>query len=184
MQALAVAARLCGPELERYGRCVAASPGSWHRDCHQLSLRVTECTSSHPLVRRIRRDCSDSFGAFERCLRERPRGAAECGPHVGRFLLCAQGVAQGDTPTDTPGDTPRDTPGDAQGETPRDTTGDTPRDTPRNAQSATPMDTPRNTQSATPRNTPTVTPRNARSAAPMDTPIATPIATPTGNPWN
>ncbi|NXT08929.1 CHCH5 protein, partial [Prunella fulvescens] len=84
-EALAVTARLCGPELERYGRCVAASPGSWHRDCHQLSLSVTECASSHPLVRRIRRDCSDSFGAFERCLRERPRSAAECGPHVSQF---------------------------------------------------------------------------------------------------
>ncbi|XP_074386287.1 coiled-coil-helix-coiled-coil-helix domain-containing protein 5 isoform X1 [Zonotrichia albicollis] len=80
MEALAVTAQLCGPELERYGRCVAASPGSWHRDCHQLSLSVTECASNHPLVRRIRRDCSDSFGAFERCLRERPRRAAECGP--------------------------------------------------------------------------------------------------------
>uniref|UniRef100_A0A8C9U8V7 Coiled-coil-helix-coiled-coil-helix domain containing 5 n=1 Tax=Serinus canaria TaxID=9135 RepID=A0A8C9U8V7_SERCA len=90
MRALAVTAQLCGPELERYGRCVAASPGSWHRDCHQLSLSVTECASNHPLVRRIRRDCSDSFGAFERCLRERPRSAAECGPHVSQFLLCAQ----------------------------------------------------------------------------------------------
>ncbi|NXM12520.1 CHCH5 protein, partial [Ploceus nigricollis] len=104
-EALAVTARLCGPELERYGRCVAASPGSWHRDCHQLSLSVTECASNHPLVRRIRRDCSDSFGAFERCLRERPRSAAECGPHVNRFLLCAQSVTHGDTHGDTHGGT-------------------------------------------------------------------------------
>ncbi|XP_037982387.1 coiled-coil-helix-coiled-coil-helix domain-containing protein 5 [Motacilla alba alba] len=108
-EALAVTAQLCGPELERYGRCVAASPGSWHRDCHQLSLSVTECASSHPLVRRIRRDCSDSFGAFERCLRERPRSAAECGPHVSQFLLCAQNVTQSATPSATPGDSPRGT---------------------------------------------------------------------------
>nr|XP_041567696.1 coiled-coil-helix-coiled-coil-helix domain-containing protein 5 isoform X6 [Taeniopygia guttata] len=97
MEALAVTARLCGPQLERYGRCVAASPGSWHQDCHQLSLSVTECASAHPLVRRIRRDCSDSFGAFERCLRERPRSATECGPQVREFLTCAQSVT-GDTP--------------------------------------------------------------------------------------
>ncbi|NXQ51802.1 CHCH5 protein, partial [Anthoscopus minutus] len=47
-----------------------------------------------PLVRRIRRDCSDSFGAFERCLRERPRDAAECSPHLNQFLLCAQDVTK------------------------------------------------------------------------------------------
>ncbi|XP_077643872.1 coiled-coil-helix-coiled-coil-helix domain-containing protein 5 isoform X2 [Lonchura striata] len=93
MEALAVTARLCGPQLERYGRCVAASPGSWHQDCHQLSLSVTECASGHPLVRRIRRDCSESFGAFERCLRERPRSAAECGAPAREFLRCAQSVA-------------------------------------------------------------------------------------------
>ncbi|NWX57046.1 CHCH5 protein, partial [Promerops cafer] len=110
-EALAVTARLCGPELERYGRCVAASPGSWHRDCHQLSLSVTECASSHPLVRRIRRDCSESFGAFERCLRERPRDAAQCGPHVTEFLLCAQSVTHGVTQSAPPGDTPAASPG-------------------------------------------------------------------------
>ncbi|NXH81581.1 CHCH5 protein, partial [Edolisoma coerulescens] len=91
-EALAVTARLCGPELERYGRCVAASPGSWHRECHRLRDSVTRCASNHPLVRRIRRDCSDSLGAFERCLREHPGNAAECGPRVSAFLLCAESV--------------------------------------------------------------------------------------------
>ncbi|NWT76554.1 CHCH5 protein, partial [Prunella himalayana] len=109
-EALAVTAQLCGPELERYGRCVAASPGSWHRDCHQLSLSVTECASNHPLVRRFFFFCSDSFGAFERCLRERFFFFAECGPHVSQFLLCAQifffYVTQSATPSATPGDTP------------------------------------------------------------------------------
>ncbi|XP_039568325.1 coiled-coil-helix-coiled-coil-helix domain-containing protein 5 [Passer montanus] len=108
MEALAVTAQLCGPELERYGRCVAASPGSWHRDCHQLSLSVTECASGHPLVRRIRRDCSESFGAFERCLRERPRGTAQCGPQASQFLLCAQNVTQNVTQSATPSASPGD----------------------------------------------------------------------------
>ncbi|NXO46743.1 CHCH5 protein, partial [Locustella ochotensis] len=68
-----------------------------HWDCHQLSLSVTQCASNHPLVRRIRRDCSDSFGAFERCLRERPRSSAQCGPQASQFLLCAQNVTQSST---------------------------------------------------------------------------------------
>ncbi|XP_066064914.1 coiled-coil-helix-coiled-coil-helix domain-containing protein 5-like isoform X3 [Chamaea fasciata] len=110
MEALAVTARLCGPQLERYGRCVAESPGTWHQDCHQLSLSVTSCAQNHPLLRRIRRDCSDSFGAFERCLRERPRAAAECGPHVAQFLLCAQNVTQTSPMGATPGDAPPETP--------------------------------------------------------------------------
>ncbi|NXV03069.1 CHCH5 protein, partial [Cettia cetti] len=109
-EALAVTARLCGPELERYGRCVAESPGSWHQDCHQLSLSVTNCASNHPLVRRIRRDCSEAFGVFERCLRERPPSAAQCGPALSHFLLCAQNVTQG-SPTAAPmGATPADSP--------------------------------------------------------------------------
>ncbi|XP_058717875.1 coiled-coil-helix-coiled-coil-helix domain-containing protein 5 isoform X3 [Poecile atricapillus] len=93
-EVLSVAAALCGPELERFGRCVAASAGSWARDCHQLSLSVTRCTSHHPLVRRIRRDCSDSFGAFERCLRDQPRDAAACGSQLQEFLSCAQSVTR------------------------------------------------------------------------------------------
>ncbi|XP_062370118.1 coiled-coil-helix-coiled-coil-helix domain-containing protein 5 [Cinclus cinclus] len=106
MEALAVTAQLCGPELERYGRCVAASPGSWHRDCHQLSLSVTQCAANHPLVRRIRRDCSESFGNFERCLWDRPRDTAECQPQVTKFLQCAQNVTQSATPGDISGATP------------------------------------------------------------------------------
>ncbi|NWW75719.1 CHCH5 protein, partial [Climacteris rufus] len=105
--ALAATARRCGPELERYGRCVAASPESWPRDCHGLRLGIARCASAHPLIRQIRRDCADSLGAFERCLREHPGEAAECGGSVSAFLLCAQNV----TPGDNPGDNPRDNPG-------------------------------------------------------------------------
>ncbi|KAM4880212.1 coiled-coil-helix-coiled-coil-helix domain-containing protein 5 isoform 2-T2 [Sylvia borin] len=110
MEALAVTARLCGPELERYGRCVAESPGRWHQDCHQLSLNVTNCAQNHPLVRRIRRHCSEPFGAFERCLREQPGDVTQCGPHVTQFLLCAQNVTQGTPMGATPEGTNTETP--------------------------------------------------------------------------
>ncbi|XP_057244600.1 coiled-coil-helix-coiled-coil-helix domain-containing protein 5-like, partial [Malurus melanocephalus] len=73
------------------------------------------CASNHPLVRQIRRDCSDSFGAFERCLREHPGAVGECGPHVSAFLLCAENVTPNVTPDVTSGATPRDSPGDTSG---------------------------------------------------------------------
>ncbi|NWV78771.1 CHCH5 protein, partial [Dasyornis broadbenti] len=110
-EALAVTARHCGAELERYGRCVAASPGSWHRDCHRLREGIARCASEHPLVRQIRRDCSDSLGAFERCLQEHPGAVGECGPHVSAFLLCAESVTPGAAPGAAPGASPTGTPG-------------------------------------------------------------------------
>ncbi|NWV24281.1 CHCH5 protein, partial [Origma solitaria] len=110
-EALAVTARHCGAELERYGRCVAASPGSWPRDCHRLRDSIARCASEHPLVRQIRRDCSESLGAFERCLQERPGAAAECGPHASAFLLCAESVTPRASPTVPSGASPGGTPG-------------------------------------------------------------------------
>ncbi|NXF12577.1 CHCH5 protein, partial [Smithornis capensis] len=90
--ALELTARHCGEELERYGRCVAASPESWQRDCHSLRLGIARCAQAHPIVRQIRRDCAEPFAALERCLREHPAAVAECGSHVSAFLLCADQV--------------------------------------------------------------------------------------------
>ncbi|NXM66413.1 CHCH5 protein, partial [Serilophus lunatus] len=90
--ALELTARHCGAELERYGRCVAASPDSWQRDCHSLRLGIARCASAHPIVQQIRRDCAEPFAAFERCLGAHPGSVTECGEHVREFLLCADQV--------------------------------------------------------------------------------------------
>ncbi|XP_017695684.1 coiled-coil-helix-coiled-coil-helix domain-containing protein 5 [Chiroxiphia lanceolata] len=94
--ALELTARHCGAELERYGRCVAASPESWQRDCHRLRLGIAQCASAHPIVRQIRRDCAEPFAAFERCLRDHPGSAGSCHPHANAFLLCADQVKPGE----------------------------------------------------------------------------------------
>ncbi|KAM8793869.1 coiled-coil-helix-coiled-coil-helix domain-containing protein 5 [Eudromia elegans] len=90
--ALEVTARYCGSEMEQYGRCVAASPASWQRDCHALRLSMARCAAAHPIVRQIRQDCAEPFAAFERCLRENQAAVANCAEHVDRFLLCADRV--------------------------------------------------------------------------------------------
>lgn len=85
-------ARYCSKEMEAYGECVASKPLSWQEDCHQLKASVARCTSSHPIIQRIRQECAEPFAAFEGCLRQNPTAAEICTEHMGRFLQCAEKV--------------------------------------------------------------------------------------------
>uniref|UniRef100_A0A8D0FEB0 Coiled-coil-helix-coiled-coil-helix domain containing 5 n=1 Tax=Strix occidentalis caurina TaxID=311401 RepID=A0A8D0FEB0_STROC len=87
--ALEITARYCRSEMEQYGRCVAASPASWQRDCHGLRLSMSRCAAAHPIVQQIRRDCAEPFAAFEQCLKENQASVVNCSDHVNAFLLCA-----------------------------------------------------------------------------------------------
>ncbi|XP_074836194.1 coiled-coil-helix-coiled-coil-helix domain-containing protein 5 [Carettochelys insculpta] len=90
--ALEVAVRHCRSEMEQYGRCVAASPATWQQDCDQLKLNMARCTSSHPVVQKIRHDCAKPFTAFEQCLKQNQASVTNCTEHVNQFLLCAEQV--------------------------------------------------------------------------------------------
>ncbi|XP_065715298.1 coiled-coil-helix-coiled-coil-helix domain-containing protein 5 [Patagioenas fasciata] len=90
--ALEITARYCRDEMEQYGRCVAASPASWQRDCHGLRLSISRCAAAHPIVQQIRRDCAGPFAAFEQCLKENEATVTNCSDHVNAFLLCADRV--------------------------------------------------------------------------------------------
>ncbi|XP_039206291.1 coiled-coil-helix-coiled-coil-helix domain-containing protein 5 [Crotalus tigris] len=90
--ALEVTLRYCHKETEQYGRCVAANPSSWQQDCHQLKLDMAKCTSSHPIVQKIRRDCAEPFTAFEECLKINQSSSIKCSEHLQKFLLCADQV--------------------------------------------------------------------------------------------
>ncbi|XP_061212508.1 coiled-coil-helix-coiled-coil-helix domain-containing protein 5 [Neopsephotus bourkii] len=90
--ALEVTARYCRPQMEQYGQCVAKSPASWQRDCHQLRMSMSRCAAAHPIVRRIRQRCEEPFAAFEQCLRENPAAVVKCSEQVDAFLLCADRV--------------------------------------------------------------------------------------------
>nr|XP_034957548.1 coiled-coil-helix-coiled-coil-helix domain-containing protein 5 isoform X3 [Zootoca vivipara] len=90
--ALEVTARHCRKEAEQYGQCVAANPSSWQQDCHQLKLEMAKCTSSHPIVQKIRHDCAEPFSAFEQCLKLNQASVVNCTEHVQKFLLCADQV--------------------------------------------------------------------------------------------
>ncbi|KAM6294094.1 coiled-coil-helix-coiled-coil-helix domain-containing protein 5 [Aegotheles albertisi] len=90
--ALEITARYCRNEMEQYGRCVAASPASWQRDCHRLRLSIARCAAAHPIVQQIRQDCAEPFSAFEQCLKENQASVINCSDHVNAFLLCADQV--------------------------------------------------------------------------------------------
>ncbi|KAM3597563.1 uncharacterized protein V6R79_006165 [Siganus canaliculatus] len=78
--------------MEAYGSCVAYNPSTWQEKCHELKIKVAQCTSSHPVIQKIRQECSNEFVEFERCLREHQGSPASCSPHVARFLGCAETV--------------------------------------------------------------------------------------------
>ncbi|KAM9494632.1 coiled-coil-helix-coiled-coil-helix domain-containing protein 5 [Clarias gariepinus] len=90
--AMDITAKFCQKEMEEYGACVASNPSSWQEQCHHLKVKVAQCTSSHPVIRKIRADCGQEFAEFERCLKENQSSAQACLTHVTRFLTCANTV--------------------------------------------------------------------------------------------
>ncbi|XP_054615765.1 coiled-coil-helix-coiled-coil-helix domain-containing protein 5 isoform X1 [Dunckerocampus dactyliophorus] len=90
--ALNITAKYCHKEMEAYGSCVASNPSTWQETCHELKMKVAQCTSSHPVIQKIRQDCSKEFVEFEKCLRENQGTPASCSAHVARFLGCAETV--------------------------------------------------------------------------------------------
>ncbi|KAK5856151.1 hypothetical protein PBY51_007767 [Eleginops maclovinus] len=87
-----ITAKYCNKEMEAYGSCVASNPSTWQSKCHELKIKVAQCTSSHPVIQKIRQECSGEFVEFERCLRENQDKPTSCSPHVARFLACAETV--------------------------------------------------------------------------------------------
>ncbi|XP_031431942.1 coiled-coil-helix-coiled-coil-helix domain-containing protein 5-like [Clupea harengus] len=90
--AMEIKARFCHKEMEKYGACVSSNPSTWQEKCHELKLKVAHCTSSHPVIQKIRTDCAGEFMRFERCLRENQTAAQACSPEVARFAACAETV--------------------------------------------------------------------------------------------
>ncbi|XP_061556199.1 coiled-coil-helix-coiled-coil-helix domain-containing protein 5 isoform X2 [Phycodurus eques] len=90
--AMYITAKYCHEEMDAYGSCVASNPSAWQEKCDQLKMKFAQCTSSHPVIQKIRRDCSKEFVEFEKCLRENQSTSASCSAHVARFLGCAETV--------------------------------------------------------------------------------------------
>ncbi|KAI1884310.1 hypothetical protein AGOR_G00225110 [Albula goreensis] len=90
--AMEITARHCRKEIEDYGMCVAANPSSWQQQCQELKMKVAQCTSSHPVIQKIRSDCAAEFSQFECCLREHQTAVNSCSAHISRFMACAESV--------------------------------------------------------------------------------------------
>ncbi|XP_061568133.1 coiled-coil-helix-coiled-coil-helix domain-containing protein 5 [Cololabis saira] len=90
--AMEITAKYCHKEMESYGSCVASNPSTWQLKCHELKMKVSQCTSSHPVIQKIRQDCAKEFVDFEKCLKENQGTPVSCTAHVARFLGCAETV--------------------------------------------------------------------------------------------
>uniref|UniRef100_A0AAZ3SUH1 IMS import disulfide relay-system CHCH-CHCH-like Cx9C domain-containing protein n=1 Tax=Oncorhynchus tshawytscha TaxID=74940 RepID=A0AAZ3SUH1_ONCTS len=90
--AMDITAKCCHKEMESYGQCVTSHPSTWQQHCQDLKMKVAQCTSSHPVIQKIRTDCSKEFTEFEHCLRENQNSPTFCSVHVARFLGCAETV--------------------------------------------------------------------------------------------
>uniref|UniRef100_UPI00398EB096 coiled-coil-helix-coiled-coil-helix domain-containing protein 5 n=1 Tax=Pristiophorus japonicus TaxID=55135 RepID=UPI00398EB096 len=90
--AFEITMRYCSKELEAYGACVGSNPSSWQKDCQELKTMVGQCTSSHPVIQKIRAECAESFLAFEQCLKQNQSSVTNCTEHVNEFLTCAEKV--------------------------------------------------------------------------------------------
>ncbi|XP_043940712.1 coiled-coil-helix-coiled-coil-helix domain-containing protein 5 [Protopterus annectens] len=90
--ALEVTARYCRKEVEEYGQCVASNPSSWQQECHSLKVKVAQCTSSHPIIQKIRAECTGPLTAFEQCLKQNQSSEVNCSEHINKFLACAENV--------------------------------------------------------------------------------------------
>ncbi|XP_021481576.2 coiled-coil-helix-coiled-coil-helix domain-containing protein 5, partial [Oncorhynchus mykiss] len=90
--AMDITTKCCHKEMESYGQCVASHPSTWQQHCQDLKMKVAQCTSSHPVIQKIRTDCSKEFTEFEHCLRENQNSPTSCSVHVARFLGCAETV--------------------------------------------------------------------------------------------
>ncbi|XP_037545016.1 coiled-coil-helix-coiled-coil-helix domain-containing protein 5 [Nematolebias whitei] len=90
--AMDISARYCQKELEAYGSCVASNPSKWQQMCHELKTKVAKCTSSHPVIQKIKQDCSQEFVKFEQCLKEYQDTPNTCTAQMSRFLGCAETV--------------------------------------------------------------------------------------------
>ncbi|XP_056144630.1 coiled-coil-helix-coiled-coil-helix domain-containing protein 5 [Lampris incognitus] len=98
--AMEITAKYCHKEMEEYGSCVASHPSTWQHQCHALKMKVAECTSSHPVIQKIRSSCSKEFMEFDQCLRINQAKPDSCSPHVTRFLCCAETVDLSEVATD------------------------------------------------------------------------------------
>uniref|UniRef100_A0A4W5MFH7 IMS import disulfide relay-system CHCH-CHCH-like Cx9C domain-containing protein n=1 Tax=Hucho hucho TaxID=62062 RepID=A0A4W5MFH7_9TELE len=90
--AMDITTKYCHKEMESYGQCVASHPSTWQQHCQDLKMKVAQCTSSHPVIQKIRTDCSKEFTEFEHCLLENQNSPTSCSVHVARFLGCAETV--------------------------------------------------------------------------------------------
>ncbi|XP_002733136.2 coiled-coil-helix-coiled-coil-helix domain-containing protein 5-like [Saccoglossus kowalevskii] len=86
--------KYCALELEEYGKCVQSNPSDWHLKCKEHKTSVSECSSSHPVVQKIKSDCGKEYGVYDKCLRANTNQVEECIPALETFMQCAENASE------------------------------------------------------------------------------------------
>ncbi|XP_071947032.1 coiled-coil-helix-coiled-coil-helix domain-containing protein 5-like [Antedon mediterranea] len=86
--------KYCSKELDNYGRCVSENPTSWQHECNELKNEATKCSSQHPIVQKINKECAESFKVYATCLKQHPQDVQQCIAELETFLTCAEQSSQ------------------------------------------------------------------------------------------
>ncbi|XP_072015587.1 coiled-coil-helix-coiled-coil-helix domain-containing protein 5-like [Amphiura filiformis] len=86
---ISVVMQFCGEEMDAYGQCVGQNPKDWLTKCAELKQKAADCSSNHPAVKKINKECSKEYMTYDDCLKRNPENVTICVEALHAFMNCA-----------------------------------------------------------------------------------------------
>eukprot|EP00112_Aurelia_sp_Birch-Aquarium-sp1_P010367 Seg2217.3 transcript_id=Seg2217.3/GoldUCD/mRNA.D3Y31 product="Coiled-coil-helix-coiled-coil-helix domain-containing protein 5" protein_id=Seg2217.3/GoldUCD/D3Y31 len=86
--------RKCCAEMSEYTACVNEHPENWLEKCSNEKKALNDCSSQHPVIKQINKNCGTEFQRYDDCLRTNSSQPQHCSAELELFSLCAESVAQ------------------------------------------------------------------------------------------